>query len=185
MCHHYLLDRRSGTADRLEHSQKRVRGSDLVVSRGPDQRQMPHLGVGDQVLEEVQRRWIQPLQIVEEQHERVLLPCEYAEKPPENHLKAILRVLRRQVRNRRLFSDHQLQGGNEVDDQLTVRAQRLAQGPPPPAKLRFALAQKRADKALEAWARVAYRMSRLYWSNLPDAKSPRGGDQHFVQFVHH
>jgi hypothetical protein len=95
------------------------------------------------------------------------------------------RPARRQVRNRRLFSDHQLQGGNEVDDQLTVRAQRLAQGPPPPAKLRFALAQKRADKALEAWARVAYRMSRLYWSNLPDAKSPRGGDQHFVQFVHH
>src|ERR1700676_5301667 len=158
-CQHDLLERRSGMANRLERPQKRVRGSDLVISIGPDQKQVPHLRVRDQVLEEVERRCIQPLQIVEEQHERVLLPCEYAEKPPENHLKAILRVLRRQVRNRRLFSDHQLQGGNEVDDQLTLRAQRLAQGPPPPTKLRFALAQKRADKALEAWARVAYRMS--------------------------
>jgi len=72
--HHYFLDRRSGTANRLEHSQKWVRGFDLVVSIGPDQQQMPHLRVGDQVLEEVQRRWIQPLQIVEEQHERMLLP---------------------------------------------------------------------------------------------------------------
>src|SRR6478736_1761183 len=27
----------------------------------------------------------------------------------------------------------------------------------------------------KAWPTVAYGMSRLYWSNLPDANSPRGG----------
>src|ERR1700688_4260035 len=139
---HDLLDPRSGIANRLERPQKRVRGTDLVVSIGPDQKQVPHLRVRDQVLEEVERRCIKPLQIVEEQREWVLLPREYAEKPPENHLKAVLRVLRRQLRNWWLFPNHKLQHGNEVDDKLTVRAQRLAQSAPPPAKLRLALAQK-------------------------------------------
>ena len=69
---HDLLHPRSGLADRLERPQKRVRGTDLVVPVGADQQQVPHLGVRDQVLEEVERRCIQPLQIVEEQRERVL-----------------------------------------------------------------------------------------------------------------
>ena len=122
-----------------------MRETDLVVSIGADQQQVPHLRVRDQVLEEVERRCIQPLQIVKEQRERVLLPCEYAEKPPENHLEAVLRFLRWQVWDRRLFSDHELQLGNKVNDELTVRAERLAQGIPPSAKLCLALAQKRAD----------------------------------------
>src|SRR6202047_1673025 len=156
-CQHDLLDRRSGIANRLERPQKRVRGADLVVSIGPDQKQVPHLRVRDQVLEEIERRSIQPLQIVEEQRERVLLPREYAEKPPENQLKAVRRCVRRQVRGRWLSSDHKLQRGNEVDDKLTVRAQRLAQGIPPPAKLRLALAQKRAHKALEGLGQAGVR----------------------------
>ena len=120
----------SGLADRLERPQERVRGADLVVPVGPDQQQVPHLRVRDQVLEEVERRCIQPLQIVEEQRERVLLAREHAEEAPEHHLEAVLRILRRQVRDRRLFPDHELQLGNEVDDELTVRAQRLAQSSP-------------------------------------------------------
>src|SRR6202045_1376623 len=142
-CQHDLLDRRSGIANRLERPQKRVRGTDLVVSIGPDQKQVPHLRVRDQVLEEVERRCIKPLQIVQEQRERVLLPREYPEKPSENPLKTVLRFVWWQVRDRWLFSDHKLQRGNEVDDKLTVWAQRLAQGAQPPAKLRLALAQKR------------------------------------------
>ena len=31
----------------------------------------------------------------------------------------------------------------------------------------------------KAWARVVYGMSRLYWSNLPDANPPRGGTSAF------
>ncbi len=79
----------------------------------------------DQVLDEVERRGIQPLQIVEEQRERVL-PREYAEEAPEHRLETALHVVRRQIRDRWLFSDHELQLGNEVDDELTIRPQRLA-----------------------------------------------------------
>ena len=101
------------------------------------------------MLEEVERRCIQPLQIVEKQGERVLLPREYAKEAPEDHLEAALRVQRRQIRDGWLFSDHELQLGNEVHDELAVRAQRFAQVVPPPANLRLALAQQRAHKALE------------------------------------
>ncbi len=62
----------------------------------------------DQVFEEFDRRCIQPLQIVEEKGKRVLLSGEYAEEAPEYRLEAILRLVRRQLRNRRLSSDHQL-----------------------------------------------------------------------------
>jgi hypothetical protein len=60
------------------------------------------------MLKEVERCYIQPLQIIEEQGERVLLACEYPKEAPEHHLKAILRLLRRQVRDRWLFPNHQL-----------------------------------------------------------------------------
>src|ERR1700722_8275352 len=110
---------------------------------------MLHLRVRDQVLEKVERRGIQPLQIVKKQRERVFLPRKHAEEPTENHLESVLCVLRRQLSDGRLFSDRELEFGNEVHDELAVRAQRLAQGILPPAKLRLTLAQKWAYKAPE------------------------------------
>ena len=88
---------------------QRMRGTDLVVPIGADQQQVPHLRLGDQMLEQVERRRVQPLQIVEEQRERMLRPGEDAEEAPEHHLEAVLRVLRRQVRDRRLLADDELQ----------------------------------------------------------------------------
>jgi hypothetical protein len=38
-------------SNRREHPHERVRGADLVVPIGPDQQQVPHLRVRDQVLE--------------------------------------------------------------------------------------------------------------------------------------
>jgi hypothetical protein len=89
------------------------------------------------------------LQIVEEQGERVFLAREHAEEAPENHLKAILGVLWWKFWNRRLFPDHEFQLGNQVDDELAVGPQRLAQGVPPPAKLGLALAEKGPHEAPE------------------------------------
>ena len=77
---------------------QRVRRADLVVPVGADQQQVPHLRVRDQMLEEVERRGIQPLQIVEEQRERMLLPANTPRKRRNTIWKRFLRVLRRQVR---------------------------------------------------------------------------------------
>ena len=71
---HDLAHPRVRFLDRLQRSQKRVSGTDLVVPIGADQQQVPHLRVRDQVLDEVERGGIQPLQIIEEQRERMLPP---------------------------------------------------------------------------------------------------------------
>src|SRR5258705_7420390 len=104
------------------------------------------------MLEEIERCCIQPLQIIEEQRERMLLAREHPEEAPEHHLEAVLRILRRQVGDRRLFPDHELQLGNEVDDELTIRAQCLEQAVPPAAERLPALGEERADEALEGLA---------------------------------
>jgi hypothetical protein len=108
-----------------------------------------HISLGQQILEQIQRGCIQPLQVVEEQRERVFLARKHPNKAPENHLEAVLRILRRQVRDGRLCSDNELQLGDKIDDQLAVRTQRLLESVPPPAERCLALAQKRADEALE------------------------------------
>src|SRR5467141_4570099 len=95
-----LLHQGSRLADRLQRPHKRVRGTDFVVPVGADQQQVPHFRVRNQMLKEVERRRIQPLQIIKEQRERVLLAREHPEEALENQLEAVLRVLRRQVRDR-------------------------------------------------------------------------------------
>src|SRR6266576_3831997 len=100
---HDLLDPRSRFADRAQCPQKRVRGTYLVVPVGPDQQQVPLFRVRDQMLDEVECCCIQPLQIVEEQGERVFRPCEYADESLEDQLEAMLRVLWRKLRHRWLL----------------------------------------------------------------------------------
>ena len=103
-------------------------GIDLVVPIGADQQQVPHIRLGQQILEQVERRRVEPLQIVEEQRQRMLRPREDADEAPEHQLETALRVLRRKLRDRRLFADDELQFGDEVDHELPVRAQRLHAG---------------------------------------------------------
>jgi hypothetical protein len=57
------------------------------------------------VLDEVERRRVQPLQIVEKQRERVLPAREYPEEAPEHHLKTALSVSRQEVHDRWVFAD--------------------------------------------------------------------------------
>src|SRR5882757_2185703 len=109
------------------------------------------------MLDKIERCCIKPLQIIEEQRERVLLAREHREEAPEHQLEAVLRVLRWQLRDRWLFPNHELQLGNEIDHELTIRAQRFAERDPPSAKLGVGLAQERADKALEGLAQSRIR----------------------------
>jgi hypothetical protein len=77
---------------------------------------------GQQILDQVQRCRVEPLQIVEEQRKRMFRPGEYADKPPEHQLETALRVLWRKIRHRWLFPDDELQFRDEVHDEQAVRA---------------------------------------------------------------
>src|SRR5579864_8755489 len=96
-------------------------GIDFVVPVGANQHQMPHIRPGQQILHDIERCRIEPLQIVKEQSERMLRPREYTDKSTEYQLEPALRVRWRNFRCRRLFSDDELQLGNEVHDDLPVR----------------------------------------------------------------
>src|SRR5713101_2427634 len=99
------------------------------------------------MLEEVERRCIEPMQIVEEQRERVLRPGERADEPPEHKLEAVLRISRRQVCDGRLFPDDEFQLRNEADDQLAVRLDSLRQRRTPLVQLGFAPDEDLTDQA--------------------------------------
>ena len=119
---HDLLHYRSRFADRFELAHQRMGGIDLVVPIGADQQQVLHIRLGQQILEQIERCRVEPLQIVEEQRQRMFRPGEYADESPEHQLKTTLCVLRRKLRNRRLFTDDELQFGDEVDHEPSVRA---------------------------------------------------------------
>src|ERR1700756_2130358 len=97
--------------------------ANFVVPVRADQQQVLHVGLCQQARHQVQRRRIQPLQIVEEQGKRMFRPREYTEESPERQLEATLRVFRRQVWNGRLFPDKEFQLGDEFDDELAIGTQ--------------------------------------------------------------
>src|SRR6266571_2595480 len=136
-------------ANRFELADQRMGGIDLVIPVSPDQHQMLHVRLGQQILQQVERCRVEPLQIVEEQRQRVLRPGEHSEKAPENQLKAALRVTGRQLRDRRLVADDELQLRNQVYDKPPVRAQRFAKSLAPSSQLWIALAKQRSDQALK------------------------------------
>src|SRR5262245_20968948 len=106
-------------------------GTDLVVPIGADQQEVLQLEACQQVLEQVERGRVQPLQVVEEEGERMLGSGEDADEAPEYLLEACLRIQRRQLGHGWLFSDDVLQLRDQLDHQQAVRIQRLAKGVAP------------------------------------------------------
>ena len=85
----------------------------------------------------------------------MLRPCEYADKSPEHELEAALSVLWRKIWDRWLFSYDEPQFRNEIQNELSVRTQRIKQRVPPSAEFHFLLAEKGKNQALEGPAKVA------------------------------
>ncbi|HET6408986.1 MAG TPA: hypothetical protein VFG14_13955 [Chthoniobacteraceae bacterium] len=152
-----LLDPSPRLAHSLERLDERMRGADLIVPVSAHQEQVSCIRERDQMVEKVERRCIEPLQIIEEQRERMLLPRKRGEEALKNRLKAMFGVLRGQIRNRRLGSDNQLELGNQVDNELAVGAKRLAQDSPPSLELGLVLAQKRSNQASECLSKCGVR----------------------------
>ena len=88
------LDLSAGVLDRLELARQRMRGVDLVVAIGADQHQMPQLRPGQQILQQVERRRVEPLQIVEEEGKRMVRSGKDADESAEHELETTLRLLR-------------------------------------------------------------------------------------------
>src|SRR6202030_195275 len=164
---------------------QRVRGRDLVVPKGADQQQVVHIRLRQQILEQIERRRVQPLQIVEEQHQRMFRPGEDAEEPAEHQLEPALRLLRRQLRDGRLDPDDELHLRDEADDKLAVRADRLRQGITPLFHLGFALDEDLTDQGLQGLRQGRVRDVALVLVELAGREEAARRNERLVQLVHY
>src|SRR5215213_5980744 len=115
-----------------------MRRANLVVAIGPDQQQVARVTPTTQILNESKSRGVDPLQIVEKQHQWVLRLGEHVEKTAKYHLKAVARVLGWQVRDQRLCANHQLQLRNQTREEPTVWLDGLPDGVAPASEFPFA-----------------------------------------------
>ena len=180
-----LLHVRSRVPDRFELALQRMRRSDFVVPVRADQHQVRHAGWSQQIFEQIERRRVEPLQVVEEERQRMLRPGEHADEPPEHQLETALRVLRRELRNRRLVSDDELELRDEVDHEPPIRAQRLTQRVAPAAQLGVALAEQVTDEALKRLRQRRIRDVALVLIELAGGEQAARRHEHLVQLVHH
>ena len=95
-------------------------GIDLIIPVGADQHQILKVRPGRKILKQFERCGIEPLQVIEKEHQRMFGPGKHADKLLEYTMKTALRVLKWQRRNRRLFTDDDLEFWNQVHDELPV-----------------------------------------------------------------
>src|SRR6516165_3716870 len=103
-----------------------------------------------ELLYEAERRRIEPLQIIDEDHQRMLGPSEYADEAPEHGLEADLGVQRRKCGHVRLRTDHPNELRHQVREQAAVGPHRLEDGVAPPRDLGRFSVQDLPDQRLES-----------------------------------
>src|SRR5215831_11766487 len=135
--------------DRVELAHERMACRDFVVAVGADEEKMAQIGPAQQVFQQIERRCVEPLQVIEEERQGMFRPREDADKLSKHQLEAPLRVLWRKLRNRRRLSADELQFRNQTHNQSCVQAQRLPQSVAPPREVPFALAEQRPYQALK------------------------------------
>src|SRR3989449_3936148 len=158
-------------------------GADFVVPIGADHQQGRDIPLSQEILEHIERRGVEPLQIVEEERQRMVRPREHTDEPPEHQLETPLRVLRRELRHGRLVADEERQFGDEVHYEPSVRLQRLTERGAPAVQLGLALPQKVPDEALKRLRERRIRDVTLVLVKLACGKEAAGRDEHFMQLV--
>src|SRR5262249_61870597 len=161
------------------------RGRDLVVPIRADEKEVPHIALDHQVLEQIECRSIEPLQIVQEQGERMLGPSEDPQKPSEHELEAALRVLWRQFREHGLVADNDLQVGDEIHHELAVRSERLMERMSPATQVVVALGQERTEQALKGLREGGVRDVAFVLVELARRKQATRRNEYLVQLVHY
>ncbi len=111
---------RPALANRIQRPHKGVSGTHLVIAESANQQQVPDVSLGHEVFEKFERSQVGPLQVVQEEGQRMLLAGESGQKRPEHGPKTVFGFHLRNFHNRRLLADYQLQFGDQADDQLSI-----------------------------------------------------------------
>src|SRR6516225_2074160 len=179
----YLLYLPAGVLDGFKHPPQRVSGIDLILPIGADNQQMPEIGPGEEILQQVERRRIEPLQIIEEKRKRVIGPSEDADEASENELESTLRLVRLELRDRWLFTEDELQFRDEIDHEPAIWPQRLQKIMAPVRQLGLALAEKRPHKALKSLHQRRVGNVTFVLIELSRCEKPARRHKHLVQLM--
>jgi hypothetical protein len=145
-----LLDSCPAPPDRFELAQQRMGAIDFVVAVGAYQHQVTDIRLSEQILEQVECCRIEPLQIVQEQGQRMFRAGEHADKAPEYQLEAALCLLRRKLGNGWLVAGDESQFRDEVRHEPAVRTERLPKSDAPNRQIDLALPEQRAQQVLKS-----------------------------------
>src|SRR5215510_7900677 len=113
----------------------------------------------------------------------MLWPRKYADESTEYQLKTGLRILGRNFRDSWLLSYDELQFGDQIHHELTVRTERFLDGIAPAAQLVFAFRQDGTDEALEGLREGRIRDVALVLVELAGGEQAARQHQHLVQLV--
>src|SRR5215468_12730581 len=144
---------------------------------------MPYIRMDQQIFEQIERGRIEPLQIVEEERQRMLWPREHSHEAAKNQLKASLRILGRQLGDWTLLANNEFQLGDQVHNQLPIRAQRFTQRLAPAAEFHVALGQERTDQALKRLRQGGIGNVSLVLIELAPSQQATRRYQHRLQLV--
>src|SRR5262245_17082217 len=102
-------------------------------------------GLDKHRFQQFERRPVEPLEVVEEQRQRVLSTREHADQLSKRHLYPRLRLRRGDFTSGRLLSDDELELRNEVDQDRAVRFDGLTKLVAPYPKFGVGLDKKLTD----------------------------------------
>ncbi|MFM0342075.1 hypothetical protein PQR27_37120 [Paraburkholderia fungorum] len=134
--------RRATVMDRSEALHKWMRTAHFVVAIGADQQQITGVWVREQVLDERQAGCVDPLQVVQEEDQRMCLAREHGHELPEDQTEPVLSLSRRQRRHRSLRADDQFDFGQHIENELAVDPDRSLQLLPPAGDPRGTFSQQ-------------------------------------------
>src|SRR5262249_40737397 len=146
--------------------------------------QVAKLGFDQDALQEVEGRCVEPLQIVEEERQRMFGSREYPNHSPQSRLEAGLGGRRSDVWNCRLRSDDEPQLRDEVTNQRTVGVQGLSKLVAPTAQFVLGLAEELANQSLDGLRDGGVGNVSLELIEFARCEKASWRDQHPVQFIH-
>jgi hypothetical protein len=136
-----------------------------------------------EMLEQLEGRRIQPLEIVEKNSERVLLAGEDSQKGSEHHVKTALGLRGGEGCNGWLLADDELELGNEAHNELAIRANGLLNRLLPTLDPCLALAQDLANEDPERLSQCGVRDIPSVLVEFPGKENSTREDDRFVQLM--
>src|SRR2546422_208070 len=159
--------RRFESGQRAHQQMARV---DFVVPVGADQEKEFHPRAGEERAEKAQRRRVGPLQVVDEDHQRMLALRQRAHEVLEDELEPVLRLGGGERRRRRLLAQDELDLRNEFRQDTRVGAERFREPRAPSAQAGLALGEQLLQEAAEGLDQRAV-------GNIADDRIELAGDE--------